>query len=133
MSKFPFIHTMRDWQRQTKQREALREIFLTSERPLTIANLVALAHEKHIKIGQATVYRTVNALLKIGEIKSVQIPGNDALYEKAHLNHHHHFKCEKVYDLPGCPEGIDFQKFVPKKFKLIAHDFTFYGICASCA
>ncbi|HRP68547.1 MAG TPA: transcriptional repressor [Turneriella sp.] len=126
---------MRDWQRQTKQREMLRNIFLESERPLTIQNLVALAHERHVKIGQATVYRTVNSLLEAGEIQAVQIPGGEAFYEKAHLHHHHHFKCQKcnkVYDLPGCPDGVDLHKFLPKGFKLYSHDFTFYGVCKEC-
>lgn len=108
---------------------------MESDRPLTIANLVELAQQRQAKIGQATVYRTVNALLEAHEIQTVQMPGGEALYEKAHLHHHHHFKCNrcgKVYDLPGCPEQ-DLQKFLPPRFKMSAHEFTFYGTCAECA
>jgi Fur family transcriptional regulator, ferric uptake regulator len=123
-------------QRQTRQRAVIHDIIMESARPLTIANLVEMAQQKKAKIGQATVYRTVNTLLEAGEIKSVQMPGGEALYEKADLHHHHHFKCTvcaKVYDLPGCPDGVDLQKFLPKGFKLATHDFTFYGTCAECA
>jgi Fur family transcriptional regulator, ferric uptake regulator len=128
--------TQGTWQRQTRQREIIRDLLMESERPLTIANLVSLAQERKARIGQATVYRTINALLEAGEIQSVQMPGGEALYEKAHLHHHHHFKCNscgRVYDLPGCPEGVDLQKFLPDKFQLTAHEFTFYGTCAACA
>lgn len=108
---------------------------MESDRPLSIANLVALAQERQAKIGQATVYRTVNALLEASEIRAVQMPGGEALYEKAHLHHHHHFKCNacgKVYDLPGCPEK-DLRRFLPRGFKMTHHEFTFYGTCADCA
>lgn len=122
-------------QRQTKQRSIIHDIIMQSDRPLTIANLVTLAQEQQPKIGQATIYRTVNALLEAHEIQAVQMPGGEALYEKAHLHHHHHFKCNtcgKVYDLPGCP-GIELQKFLPPGFRLSAHEFTFYGACAQCS
>lgn len=122
-------------QRQTRQRAIIHEIIMESDRPLSIANLVTLAQEKQAKIGQATVYRTVNALLEASEIQTVQMPGGEALYEKAHLHHHHHFKCNscgKVFDLPGCPEK-DLQKFLPRGFKMTHHEFTFYGTCADCA
>ena len=122
-------------QRQTQQRGIIHDIIMESDRPLTIANLVTMAQERKAKIGQATVYRTVNALLDAGEIQAVSMPGGEALYEKAHLHHHHHFKCQncgKVYDLPGCPDGVDLQEFLPKNFTLTTHEFTFYGTCANC-
>lgn len=122
-------------QRQTKQRALIHEIIMESERPLSIANLVELAQKKHASIGQATVYRTVNALLEAREIQAVQMPGGEALYEKAHLTHHHHFKCNRcgrVFDLPGCPQK-DLKKFLPRGFQLTHHEFTFYGTCADCA
>lgn len=123
-------------ERQTRQRTIIHDIIMASSRPLTIQNLIEMAQQQKAKIGQATVYRTVNALLEAGEIKVVEMPGGEALYEKAHLHHHHHFKCNhcgKVYDLPGCPDGVDLQKFLPKNFKLASHEFTFYGLCAGCA
>lgn len=122
-------------ERQTRQRTIIHDIIMASPRPLTIQNLIEMAQQQQAKIGQATVYRTVNALLEAGEIQLVEMPGGEALYERAHLHHHHHFKCNncgKVYDLPGCPDGVDLQKFLPKNFILAAHEFTFYGTCAAC-
>jgi Fur family ferric uptake transcriptional regulator len=122
-------------ERQTRQRTIIHDIIMASPRPLTIQNLIEMAQQQQAKIGQATVYRTVNALLEAGEIQLVEMPGGEALYERAHLHHHHHFKCNncgKVYDLPGCPDGVDLQKFLPKNFILTTHEFTFYGTCAAC-
>ncbi len=122
-------------QRQTRQRAMVHTLLMNSNRPLTIANLVELAAKHKVKIGQATVYRTVNALLDAKEIRIVKMPNGEALYEKAELHHHHHFKCTdcgKVYDLPGCPKK-DLQAFLPPRFILQEHEFTFYGICADCA
>jgi len=122
-------------QRQTRQRAIIHDLIMQSDRPLTIANLVALTSGQNAIVGQATVYRTINALLEAGEIQAVQMPGGEALYEKAHLHHHHHFKCNacgKVYDLPGCPDSIDLKKFIPPGYSLTAHEFTFYGKCDQC-
>jgi len=123
-------------QRNTRQRWVIQEIILSSERPLNVASIVEYSQASMPQIGQATVYRTVNALLEAGIISAVQMPGGESLYEKAHLHHHHHFKCNqcnKVYDLHGCPDNFDLVKFLPKGFAMTSHEFTFYGMCAGCA
>jgi Fur family transcriptional regulator, ferric uptake regulator len=121
--------------RQTQQRRIIHDIIMASPHPLTIQNLIEKAQHQKAKIGQATVYRTVNTLLQAREIQLVEMPGGESLHERAHLHHHHHFKCNKcgkVYDLPGCPPGVNLQKFIPKNFCLETHEFTFYGICSAC-
>lgn len=126
---------MKIGQRQTRQRLVLLEILHNADRPLSITNLLQLAKKKKTKIGQATVYRTINALLESGQIRQVQLPHGESLYEKAHLHHHHHFKCEqcnRVFDLPGCPEK-ELHQYLPSGFRATHHELTFYGTCAECS
>lgn len=123
-----------DGGRKTKQRDALRDIFERTDRPLSIDELLAAA-SKHVDgLGVATVYRTVNALLESGWIDAVEIAGEPTRYERADRGHHHHFRCERcerVFDVAGCLENL--RKLAPPKFRVREHAVTLYGLCASCA
>jgi Fur family ferric uptake transcriptional regulator len=120
--------------RKTRQREAIREVFERSERPLTIEELVSAAGTQTGGIGIATAYRAVAALLKESWLETVEIPGEPVRYERAGKEHHHHFRCEKcdrVFDVGGCLENL--RKLVPPRFRVKAHAVTLYGLCSACA
>jgi Fur family transcriptional regulator, ferric uptake regulator len=121
-------------QRKTKQRDALREVLESAERPLSIAELLDAAAERVEGLGVATVYRAVNALLEEGRLSTVEIPGEPVRYERSDKEHHHHFQCEqcdRVFDIAGCIDNL--RKLVPPKFRIREHAVTLYGLCAACA
>jgi Fur family ferric uptake transcriptional regulator len=116
--------------RKTRQREAIREAFEASERPLTIEELVEAAGG----VGVATAYRAVAALLEEEWLEPVEIPGEPARYERSGKKHHHHFSCERcarVFDVSGCSENV--RKLAPPRFRVKAHAVTLYGLCSACA
>ncbi len=120
--------------RKTRQREAIKDVFERSERPLTIAELVDEASRSVAGLGVATAYRAVAALLEEGSVESVEIPGEPARYERAQKGHHHHFQCERcdrVFDVGGCLENL--RKLAPPRFRVKAHNVTLYGLCSSCS
>jgi Fur family transcriptional regulator, ferric uptake regulator len=120
--------------RKTRQRDALREILETSDRPLSVDELLDAASKRVGGLGVATVYRAVGALLEAGWIEAVEIPGEPTRYERADKGHHHHFQCEKcdrVFDVAGCRESL--RKLAPPKFRVKEHALTLYGLCAACA
>ena len=84
-------------------------------------------------VGIATVYRVLAEGADTGRYAVVQIPGGPARYEPADRPHHHHFECvacERVYDVAGCPGGM--QRLVPERFTLESHDVLLRGRCARC-
>jgi Fur family transcriptional regulator, ferric uptake regulator len=116
--------------RKTRQREAIRDVFETADRPLTIDELVDAAGG----IGVATAYRAVAALLKEAWLEPVEIPGEPARYERSGKGHHHHFACERcarVFDVGGCIENV--RKLAPPRFRVTAHAVTLYGLCSACS
>jgi Fur family ferric uptake transcriptional regulator len=120
--------------RKTPQKQLLRELFKEEGRPLSAQEARELAQNKMPKISLATVYRIIREGVASGWIKAVELPGDAARYEWADLPHHHFFHCrhcERVYDLPGCPQGI--RQMVPKGFSADAHELVFYGCCEACA
>lgn len=120
-------------QRNTKQREAIKDVFCGSDRPLTIAELHERAARSVPNLGVATVYRNVKALLDSGWLEVVEMPGEAPRYEPGGEDHHHHFRCtncERVYNLEGCLGQME--SLLPKGFKMESHDLTLTGRCDSC-
>ncbi len=120
-------------QRQTRQRQAIRDAFTTAGRPLSPAEVQSLASPRTRRIGMATVYRSIRAMIESGELIEVDLPGEPSRYESAGKVHHHHFHCrtcKRVYEVEGCPE--DLRALVPRGFSLEDHEVVLYGVCAAC-
>jgi|SRR5271157_958600 len=121
--------------RNTKQRDAIRRVIQEAGRPLGSAKVLTLAALSVPGLGIATVYRTLNALLDDGSAVAVPIPGEPPRYESTNAasRHHHHFHCGacgRVFDVPGCPQGLD--KLAPPGFSISGHDLLLHGECSDC-
>lgn len=118
--------------RNTKQKQLILQIIEKAQRPLTIEELLKLGQKELPNLGVATVYREISRLCENEQLQTVAISNDPIRYELA-KHHHHHFKCskcKKVYELEECSTKI--KELVPKGFKLVDHDLTFYGLCAKC-
>ena len=121
-------------ERRTRQRDAIRAAFSKAARPLAVQEAHSLAMKSVPGLGIATVYRNIKALVDEGALEAVELPGEAPRYEASGLAHHHHFRCnrcERVFDVPGCPGAM--KALVPRGFRLDAHDLLLYGRCAQCA
>ncbi len=84
-------------------------------------------------IGLATVYRLLKEGMEDGDLVCVELPGGPRRFEPADRPHHHHFECvvcHTVYDVPGCPGGID--RLAPEGFKLDQYELILSGRCPEC-
>lgn len=122
-------------QRRTKQVQAVSEALQAAQRPLSIDELHQMAQKSVPSLGIRTVYRAVRRLEDQGEVGRVSVPGQSDRYELACVAsvHHHHFhctKCDRFFDVNGCPGG--FNKLVPAGFKLKSHELTLFGLCNAC-
>jgi Fur family ferric uptake transcriptional regulator len=121
-------------ERNTKQRDAIRQVFEATPRPLGPTEVLEAGRTYMATLGIATVYRTINALVEAGWLVPVELPGEAPRYERAGIAHHHHFRCRscaRVFEIHGCPG--DLRDLTPQGFQLESHDVTLYGQCALCA
>lgn len=119
--------------RKTRQREAIRNVFIRVGRPLGPQEILEHAKQDVPGLGIATVYRTIKGLVEEGWLAPIEIPGQSTCYEAADLDHHHHFHCEecgKVYDVPGCPGTLN--SMAPPGFEVKSHEVILYGRCDGC-
>jgi len=120
-------------ERKTRQRDALQEAIREAGRPLTPQEILAAAQEHVPSLGIATVYRNIKSLVSEGWLRAVEMPGGADRYEVADLHHHHHFhcrKCDRVYDVEGCPG--DLEHLAPSGFRVDEHEIVLYGVCEIC-
>jgi Fur family ferric uptake transcriptional regulator len=121
-------------ERNTRQREAIREVFTSSNQPLAPLDVLAAAKKRVRGLGIATVYRTINSLVEDGWLNAVELPGDAPRYERSGSGHHHHFQCRgctQVFEIRGCPG--DLGRLAPPGFVLEGHEVVLYGQCQRCS
>jgi Fur family ferric uptake transcriptional regulator len=119
--------------RDTRQRRAIRRVFLETGRPLAPADVLREAQRHATSLGIATVYRNLKDLIDEGWLTAVDLPGESTRYELSERPHHHHFvcrSCAQAFDLHACPSGVE--SLAPEGFRVEAHEVVLYGICAAC-
>jgi Fur family ferric uptake transcriptional regulator len=120
-------------ERNTRQKQAIRDAFERVGRPLSTEEVHAEAERASQGLGMATVYRSIRSLLEDGWLSVVDVPGRNPLYEIAGKAHHHHFSCtvcSRTFELEGC---ATIAVKLPRGFKTSAHELTFFGTCANCS
>ena len=120
-------------QRDTRQRRAIRRVFMSVGRPLTPDEV--LEHGQRIvpSLGLATVYRNVKALADDGWLSLVELPGGGLRYELAERPHHPHFlcrSCDLAFDVHKCPDEVE--ELAPEGFEVDGHELILFGRCAEC-
>lgn len=120
-------------QRKTRQRETIVEVIGRADRPLSPQEILRLASKRLPGLGLATVYRAIKDLAADGQLTTVEIPGEPPRYEIAGKEHHHHFhcrKCDRVFEMNGCPGPL--RALAPKGFKVEGHEILLHGLCDRC-
>jgi len=120
--------------RATQQRKAIHKSLATSGRPLSVDEILRSARAEVPGLGIATVYRGLKSLQEEGEVVQVGLPGQPSRWEIAPEAHHHHFlcnTCDRLFEVPGCPEGLD--NLVPRGYVLAEHELLLRGQCDTCA
>ena len=120
--------------RDTRQRRAIRAVFLDVAGPLTPDDVLERARALAPGLGLATVYRNVKILAAEGWLAEVELPGGGMRYELAARPHHHHFMCracDKAFDIHRCPEAVE--DMAPEGFEVDDHEVILFGRCPACA
>ena len=124
--------------RHTEQRAQVLDIFLATERHVTIQELYDLVRKKHKGIGYATVARTVKLMRESGICRQVDFGDSSLHYEhKYGHGHHDHLIClscgkfEEIYN----PKLEKIQDELVSKYGYVQenHKLDIFGLCPECA
>lgn len=89
----------------------------------------------HPHISRGTVYRNLNLLAEMGEIRKIEVPGGADRFD--HRCHDHcHVKCEKcgrIFDVDmEYVTGLEQNIRDRHGFTFTGYDILFHGICPEC-
>ena len=120
----------------SKQREIMLGVIKELKTHPTAEELYIAVTKKDNKISKSTVYRNINILLEIGQIKKISNPVGPDRYDYVSIPHNHVIceKCGKIYDLYcKIPENLkqDVNNELSGKISLISN-ITLNGICYEC-
>jgi len=85
------------------------------------------------EISHATVYNTLDALVKCGLVRQVQLERGATRFCPNMEEHCHYYcdKCGEVFDVPLQKDSTAMPR--PKGFKVDHYDIAVHGLCAECA
>lgn len=123
--------------KRSEQREAILDVFLRSERHLSVDDLYHLVHRRHPEVGRTTVYRTLKLLQSAGLASELQIEGKSRFEREYKREHHDHFicrSCGEIFEFRS-PDIERLQEEVAQRigFAIEGHRHQIYGRCRRCS
>ena len=120
--------------KQSKQRQALIDLFLGLATHVSAEDLHAAAHAAGLNAGLATVYRTLNLLADAGLVEQKQFGEGSFVYEIAKPGTHHDhlicLDCGAVLEFENHEiERLQEKVAAAHDFKLASHRLDLFGHC----
>lgn len=123
--------------RVTRQRLLVADALGSMPRQVTAQDLYDHLRRRDPRIGRATVFRTLEALVSAGVARRLERDGHVYGYVACRPEHHHHVACDRC----GRVEEIDEGYIAPMAERLSADlgfqiddaRLDFYGRCARCS
>jgi Fur family ferric uptake transcriptional regulator len=123
--------------KDTAPRRALTQLISTRDGHFTAAELLADAQKEHVKVGRATVFRTLDLLAEQGALERLDLPtGEHAYVACAPQGHHHHVVCRNCGASVNVPD-LGLQDVVRQigdrsGYRIDSHRLELYGLCRDC-
>jgi Fur family ferric uptake transcriptional regulator len=126
----------------TRQRVLILEVLSKCEdKHLTAEEIYELVRKELPEIGLATVYRTIQLLLSLDLIESVQIGDGYVRYEIGRMDeksshHHHHLICLECGKVMSFTDDLldELEKKIMNdvSFQVVNHEVKLFGYCKEC-
>ncbi len=124
--------------RMTPQRAAVADALGEIDDFRSAQQLHELLRDQGSTVGLATVYRTLQSLVEVGEVDTMWGPEGEALYRRcARREHHHHMVCRgcgATVEIDGPPvEAWAATVGAAHGYRDIEHTLELIGTCGACA
>lgn len=122
--------------RLTAPRRTLAALIRAHEGSFTANELLAESQRRHLRVGRATVFRTIDALSELGAIERLDLPSGEHAFVVCQPAHHHHVVCSRcgraaeIHDagLRSVVRAIGRQT----GYRVDDHRLEVFGLCPAC-
>lgn len=121
--------------RLTPQRRHVHDVLIEHMDHPTADQVFMRAKDSMPEISMATVYNTLDALVKCDMVRQVNVDRGPTRY-CANMQPHSHFYCDdcgSVYDILQTISPAEANFKLPRGFKLANIDTNIHGLCPSCS
>ncbi|HLB25377.1 MAG TPA: transcriptional repressor [Nitrospirota bacterium] len=124
--------------KSTRQRDAVAEIFFSTQGHISAEELYLKVSKSHPGIGLTTVYRTLRLLTEAGLAKERRFGEPQGVFEKEDTERHHDHlictRCGRIIEFKE-PSIEKMQEDVARKYGFIVedHKMELYGLCRDCS
>jgi len=120
-----------------EDRFKILEVFLQTERHLTVNELVHLLNESGYPFTPDFVRDTLKLMCRFGFARKNRFNNGEVCYEHRHLGQHHDHmictKCKSIYEFEDEQiENMQVRIAAAHNFHMLQHKMEIYGICSSC-
>jgi Fur family ferric uptake transcriptional regulator len=123
--------------RLTEPRRAVAKLVASQDAHFTAAGLVAEARDRHLDIGRATIFRSLDVFTTLGLVERVDLPDGGHAYVVCDPTHHHHAictTCGRSTDVSDHGLADTLAEIGRRSgFQVTAHRLEIFGRCAACA
>ena len=119
--------------RLTPQRQQVYDVLLQKRDHPTAEEVFIRAKNAMPEISHATVYNCLDALVKCGLVRQVQLERGATRFCPNMEEHCHYYcdECGTVFDVPLHADSTVVPR--PKGFKMDHYEIAVHGLCADCA
>lgn len=122
--------------RLTAARRAIIKALVDCEGHVSADDLAQRVHAVAPQVGRMTVYRTLDLLCELGQIRPIYQGTGAAHYILMAGGHHHHLicnRCHEVIEFDDCLAGELIQRLGQEyDFLVQSHLLELYGLCEDC-
>lgn len=123
--------------RDTGPRRAVAQLISERQGHFTAAELLADADTKKVKIGRATIFRTLDLLADQGSLERIDLPTGEHAYVACEpQGHHHHVVCRSCgTSVEVADRGLNAvvrEIGAQTNFQIDSHRLELFGLCPDC-
>jgi Fur family transcriptional regulator, ferric uptake regulator len=122
--------------RRTGARRSIADLIAARDGPFTAADLVEEARSKRVRIGRATIFRTLDVLADLHAVERLDLPTGEHAYVACEPVHHHHVICSRC----GRSRDVDdagwraVVRHIERTtgYRIDDHRLELFGLCPAC-
>ena len=123
--------------RISEQRDAVVDVFFSTERHLSISDIMAELKTRKVEVSEGTVKKIMRLLSEYGIAQERMFDGQEIRYEHRHIGEHHDhlicLRCRKIIEFENDELERTQERIANNHgFHLIRHELEMYGICPEC-